>query len=231
MKKISCIIPAHNEEERIDTVLSIVVPLLGKQLSEIIVIDDGSIDNTKQVVKKYSGINLIEHDENKGKSKAVVSGIKASSGDYIFLLDADLKFLNEKNIFDLIRPIENDTSSVSISYRKNSWPLFPFKKIDYLSGERILPKPYLLEKIDKMELLSSYGLEVFINRIIINNKLSIEVIKWPNVENTFSQNKYGWWKGVKKIIAVWWNVICTISIFEMYYQNIMMLKLTKKIIR
>jgi len=228
MKKISCIIPAHNEEEDIRNVLSVVIPLLDKYLYEIIVVDDGSKDNTNNIVKEFASIVLIENKKNQGKSKSVANGIRASKGDYIFLLDADLKFLNEQNIIDLISPIENDVSLVSISYRKNSWPLFPFKKIDYLSGERILPKTYLMEKIDKMSLLPSYALEVFINKIIIKHKLSISVVQWPNVENTFSQDKRGWTKGIKDIIKVWWNILCTISIFEMYGQNI---KLTKQIIQ
>jgi hypothetical protein len=141
------------------------------------------------------------------------------------LLDADLKFLSEKDIIDLIDPVENNTSQVSISYRKNSWPLFPFKKVDYLSGERILPKSYLMEKIEQMSLLPSYGLEVFINRIIIKNKLSLKVVHWVNVENNFSQDKRGWFEGIITIIRVWFNVLCTVSIFEMYYQNIKLEKL------
>ena len=76
-----------------------------------------------------------------------------------------------------------------------------------------------------MELLPSYGLEVFINQIIIKNKLKIKVIQWPNVENVFSQEKRGWWKGIKVVIKVWWNILCTVSIFEMYSQNIKMEKL------
>lgn len=225
MKKISCIIPAHNEEEGIGNVLSVVTPLLGRYLHEIIVVDDGSKDNTNNIVKKFHSIVFIEHQKNQGKSKSVADGIKASTGDYIFLLDADLKFLNSKNIIDLIIPIEEDDSSVSISYRKNSWLLFPFKKIDYLSGERILPKSLLIEQIDQMSLLPSYALEVFINKIIIKNKLSISVIQWSNVENNFSQDKRGWLEGIKSIINVWWNILCTISIFEMYIQNIKLSKL------
>jgi glycosyltransferase involved in cell wall biosynthesis len=228
MKKISCIIPAYNEEGGIGNVLHVVVPLVGKYLYEIIVIDDGSKDNTKEIVRNFPKINFIEHPKNKGKSKTVADGIKASGGDYIFLLDADLKFLNEGNILDLINPIENDISKVSIGYRKNAWPLFPFKKIDYLSGERILPKKFLMEKIDKMEELPSYALEVFINRIIVKNKLSIKVVPWPNVENVFSQNKRGFLKGIRTVLKVWWNILCTISIFEMYYQNIKLAKLLVK---
>lgn len=228
MKKISCIIPAYNEEKGIINVLPIVIPLLGKYLYEIIVVDDGSKDNTKKIVESFPKVKLIVHGTNKGKSRAVSDGIKASKGDYIFLLDADLKFLNKSNIIDLITPIENNTADVSISYRKNSWPLFPFKRIDYLSGERIIPKSYLFEKINQMSLLPSYGLEVFINKIIIKKKLAISVVQWPNVENNFSQNKRGWLKGISTIIKVWWNILCTISIFEMFNQNIKLSNLIVK---
>lgn len=228
MIKVSCIIPAYNEEKGLGQVLSIVVPLIGKNLHEVIVVDDGSIDNTKNVARQFSQIKLLEHKINKGKSFTVADGIKVSSGDFIFLLDADLKFLNEKNIIDLLEPIENEVSKVSISYRKNSCPLFPFKKIDYLSGERILPKSFLSPKTGQMSLLASYGLEVFINKIIIKNRLSIKVVQWPNVENNFSTSKLGWYVGLKAIAKVWWNVLCTVSIFEMYYQNIKMSRLIIK---
>lgn len=225
MKKISCIIPAYNEEQGIGSVLSVVVPLIDKHLHEVIVVDDGSSDSTKEISKKFPQITFIEHIVNQGKSKTVADGIQVATGEYIFLLDADLKFLNEQNIIAILEPIQNNVSQVSISYRKNSWPLFPFKSIDYLSGERILSKSYLIEKIDAMSILPSYGLEVFINRIIIKNKLSIKVVKWPNVENNFSQNKRGWLKGMKAMIGVWWNILCTITVFEMYYQNIALKKL------
>lgn len=228
MKKISCIIPAYNEEIEIENILSIITPLIGEYIYEVIVINDGSKDNTNQIVKKFTKIKLIEHKINKGKSCSVAEGIQTALGDFVFLLDADLKFLNKENIVDLIYPIENKTSLVAISYRKNSWPLFPFKKIDYLSGERILPKYYLKEKISEIAQLPSYGLEVFINKIIINNKLNISVVPWINVENTIGKNGKIRFKDIKKSTKIWWNILSTISIFEMYYQNIKMLKLLVK---
>jgi glycosyltransferase involved in cell wall biosynthesis len=225
MKKISCIIPAYNEGARIGAVLSVVVPCIGKELFEVIVVDDGSRDSTKEAVKTFPEVRLIEHSVNGGKSKTVADGIAASTGDYIFLLDADLKFLSRQNITDLVRPIMENLAEVSISYRKNAWPLFPFKKIDYLSGERILPKTPLLPSLPAMSKLPSYGLEVFLNRIIIRNKMSISVVKWPLVENCFNQYKYGWAKGIVIIAGIWWNVLSTVSIFEMYSQNFKMRKL------
>ena len=147
--KISCIIPAYNEEKNIENIVSTVVPLIGKIIYEVIVIDDCSRDATKEIVKKFSEVKLLEKNINSGKSAAIADGIYASKGDYIFLLDADLKNLNEKNIMDIINPIKNDISDITLSYRKNAWPLIfsPNKDIDALTGERILPKKLLINYI------------------------------------------------------------------------------------
>jgi glycosyltransferase involved in cell wall biosynthesis len=224
MKKISCIIPAYNEEAGIGPTLDVVSKLVGRVLHEVIVVDDGSIDRTKNIAKNYL-VTLIENETNIGKSKTVARGIEASSGDYIFLLDADLKNLSKENIIDLVTPIQDGTAEMSISYRKNAWPLFPFKKIDYLSGERILSKSLLFPALSEIKKLTSYGLEVFINRIVIKENMKIAVVPWLNVENVFNQDKRGWLSGTMVVIKIWLNVLSTVSLFEMYYQNIKMIRL------
>jgi glycosyltransferase involved in cell wall biosynthesis len=225
VKHISCIIPAYNEKGSLEHTLIAVASLIGKELHEVIVVNDASTDNTEQIVEKFPSIILINHEKNEGKSKSVSDGIAASSGDYVFLLDADLLFLTSQNIVDLINPVLQDKSQISMSYRKNAWPLFPFKKIDYLTGERILPKAVLLDQLDDMSRLPSYGLEVFLNNIIIKKQLSISVIQWPNVENNFNQNKRGYMEGILTIINIWLTVLSTISPLEMYRQNIRLEKL------
>src|SRR3989338_9641304 len=97
--KISCIIPAYNEGVRIKNVLRAVYkhPLI----DEVIVVDDGSKDNTKDIVKEFEGIKLIIQ-ENKGKSQAVAAGVSQAEGDLLFFLDADLIGLTPKNISGLI---------------------------------------------------------------------------------------------------------------------------------
>ena len=224
-KKVSCIIPAYNEEQHIGAILSVLTPLIGTVLHEVIAIDDCSRDKTKEIIKSFPPVILIEHTVNKGKSKTVADGIRASTGDYIFLLDADLKFLNQQNVIDLIEPVQSNKALVTISYRKNAWPLFPFKEIDYCSGERILPKSCILPKLEEVEELASYGLEIFLNRITIKNSMSISVVQWPNVENVFHQQKHGWWRGWGIVIGIWSSMLSTASIFEMYSQNIKMKRL------
>ena len=174
MKKISLIIPAYNEEKRIADTIAVVLPLRGTHLHEIIVVDDCSKDRTKEIVKTFPQVCLIAHAVNGGKSKTVADAILASTGDFVFLLDADLKFLSSQNIIDLTLPIQDGSADLTISYRKNAWPLWPFKEIDYLSGERIIAKSQVMPTINEMAKLPSYGLEVFLNRIIITNKLRIK---------------------------------------------------------
>ncbi len=225
MYKVSCVIPAYNEEKGIGGILSVVVPLIGSELHEVIVIDDCSSDRTKEIIQTFPDIILLEHAVNQGKSKTVADGIAASSGDYIMMLDADLLGLQEQNIIDLIQPINAGISQVTMCYIKNSWPLFPFRSIDFLTGQRAFPKAAVIPSLKAMGELPSYGLEVFLNRIIIESGLSICNVQWPNVENVFSQTKRGWVKGSIIMVGVWLNVISTVSIVEAYSQNIRIKKL------
>ena len=73
MPNVSCIIPVYNEKPRIANVLKAVVghPLI----HEVVVVDDGSNDGTEDLVKQFSGVKLIRHEVNKGKTQAVVTGI------------------------------------------------------------------------------------------------------------------------------------------------------------
>ena len=97
--KVSCIIPAYNESKTIKNVLNVVKN--HELVGEVIVINDGSNDNTKEIVEKIRGIKLINNDENMGKSASVAKGIKLSKNEIIMLLDADLKNLNKNHVTSL----------------------------------------------------------------------------------------------------------------------------------
>jgi len=92
---LSIIIPAHNEERRLPGSLEKIVAFLEKQdyQAEVIVVDNGSRDNTSGVVEgfmaRYPFISLIR-EERRGKGLAVKLGMLAARGEYLFLCDADL---------------------------------------------------------------------------------------------------------------------------------------------
>jgi dolichyl-phosphate beta-glucosyltransferase len=94
---LSVIIPAYNEEERLGRHLSTVISYLQshfKNSFELIIVNDGSSDNTEQVVTKAiagkTGLHLISYTPNRGKGYAVKAGVAKSKGDIVLFMDADL---------------------------------------------------------------------------------------------------------------------------------------------
>jgi dolichyl-phosphate beta-glucosyltransferase len=92
---LSIIIPAHNEESRLSKTLEEILAFTSSQpfSSEIIIVENASIDRTLTIARDYAGKNLlisVIHDERPGKGLAVKTGMLAASGDYRFICDADL---------------------------------------------------------------------------------------------------------------------------------------------
>ena len=96
MSKLSVIIPAYNEEKRLEPNLGSVLKYLHKNFPnfELIIVDDGSTDNMADVVRKAiikeSRAKLITYVPNRGKGYAVRTGVLASTGDTVLFMDADL---------------------------------------------------------------------------------------------------------------------------------------------
>ena len=225
-KKVSCIIPAYNEGKRIKAVLDIatVHPLI----DEIIVVDDGSKDNTREIAKGFEKVKLIIHETNKGKSIGLYDGIKASGADLVFFLDADLVGLNAQDITDLISPVLNGTADVSISLRRNSPKFWHRIGIDYISGERVLSRSIIVSHLEQVPSLRPFGFEVFLNRLIIKNSCRIKIVSWPNVDSPYKFTKVGFWIVIREDFLMMLDIFRTISILEPLYQIIKMKKLMVK---
>ena len=103
MTKISIIIPAYNEGKRIESTLSSI--LLNFPNEEIIVVSNGSTDNTFEILDKWKGIipklKYLDFPEKLGKGGAIIQGLKLAGGDWIGFIDADDAFDLEyiKNYF------------------------------------------------------------------------------------------------------------------------------------
>ncbi len=224
--KISCIICAYNEEPRIASVLAIVEdhPLI----HEVIVVDDGSLDKTAEIVSRHPRVHLISYKQNRGKSYAMTVGVSQASGDLLVFLDADLVGLNADDVSALIEPVRSGIAEVSISLRKNSLLIYKLLGLDFVSGERVFPAVFLLPHLTAIASLPGFGLEVYTNRIIIEQKLRVRVVPWNHVINIRKTTKIGFWRGWMSELSMIRHVLSVASVGEIISQNYWLLRLRTK---
>ena len=120
--KLSIIIPMFNEQESLDSLFVELSDLFGQEAkTEIIFINDGSSDNTLNIleskIKNYPSWSIINLYRNYGKSVALQAGFDNSKGEIIATMDADLQD-NPKEIHRLIKELENGYDVVS-GWKKN----------------------------------------------------------------------------------------------------------------
>lgn len=110
--KLSVIIPVYNEVESIQTIVKRVQAT--KKAHEIILVDDGSKDGTRDILKALEGrkgLRVILHEKNQGKGAAVRTGMAAAQGDILLIQDADLEY-DPRDYPELLRPIEEGLADV-----------------------------------------------------------------------------------------------------------------------
>lgn len=129
MTKLSVVIPVFNEERYVYRLLRKVLNVkLHKVEKEIIVVNDGSTDNSLVEIKRFvkenksSKIIVIDQKRNFGKGKAVSTGIKRSSGNIVLIQDADLEY-DPNQYTKLIDPIVKNKTNVVYGTRLINYPL------------------------------------------------------------------------------------------------------------
>lgn len=127
---ISCIVPAYNEGSSIESTLQRLIKVLSETGAtyEIIVVNDGSSDDTKELLKHFSEVKVVTHPINIGYGNSLKSGIKNAQYEWIGIVDADGSYSIE-DIPRLIDEMQNGFDMV-IGTRTNTGDLDkPVKKI------------------------------------------------------------------------------------------------------
>jgi glycosyltransferase involved in cell wall biosynthesis len=137
---VSIVIPAYNEEHSIGKILSDLQSL--EHHFEILVVDDGSTDKTAQVAESYN-VRVLRHPVNKGYGAALKTGFRNTSGEYVFLMDADgqhkvkdiARLLDYAGQYDMVVGARTKQSKITLNRKLAQYVMK--KTANYLSGQDI----------------------------------------------------------------------------------------------
>ena len=118
---LTVIVPVYNEAATIARVLAAVEAAdIGDTQREVVVVDDGSTDGTREAIEPFaSRCRILRHEKNRGKGAAVRTALSASSGEFVIIQDADLEY-DPKDWPALIAALSADTGLAAVYGSRNT---------------------------------------------------------------------------------------------------------------
>lgn len=204
--KVSAIIPAYNEEKTIGNVLKVLTNT--SLVDEVIVVSDGSEDATVESAQEHNSVLTIDLLQNRGKGGAVIAGLKRCKNDVILILDADLIGLTEEHVQQLLKPVLEGETKMSIGvFEKGRVATDIAQKVaPFLSGQRAM-KRELLENISDLD-LTRFGIEVALHQYVDEHNMSTVEVQLPDLSHVMKEEKLGLWRGI------WARTIMYFEIFK-----------------
>jgi glycosyltransferase involved in cell wall biosynthesis len=174
---------------------------------EVIVVDDGSTDDTSDVVSGFSGTILIRLPENKGKSEALAVGVRAASQPVIVLLDADLVGFNALHLALLFDPILADRTDATVGVFRGGRLHTDIAHLaaPFLSGQRGV-RASLLKEFPFHE-FTGYEADVGMLRWFKKRGARVEFIPLPGITHVVKEEKRGFVGGLRWRLRMYWDVI------------------------
>lgn len=222
LESVSLIMPVYNEKNTIEKVIEKVVSL---SPGEIVLVDDGSTDGTREILKKRGTkdegrVKIIFHEKNQGKGAAIRTALKHITGGITAIQDADMEY-NPEEIGILAVPIiEGKTSVVYgsrflqkpiknayIRYKLGNW--FLSKLISILCGSKITDS-YTCYKVFKTDVIKEINLvskrfEIEAEITVKLLKKGVGILELPisyNPRRLEEGKKIGWLDAVKGILTI-----------------------------
>ncbi len=200
MKKTTAIICAFNEEKTIEFVIN--SASANYLIDELIVVNDGSTDNTGKIIERLKGdisITDIHFTENKGKGYAMATGVEKAINEAIVFIDADLSELNQDHYYQLLIPIMEDKADMVLGQATETlinYSVNPFKS---LTGERALLKKDILPIVGKMK-HSRFGVETLINLFYQSQGKTVNYVMLKGLKHPTKFDKVSKQQAIKEFV-------------------------------
>ncbi len=208
---VTAVIPAYNEEQTIADVVKCVKSI--DKIQKVIVVSDGSTDSTAEIARQC-GADVIELNENVGKGGAIKAGINECGTEIILFLDADLIGLTEKHVLDLIEPVIDNKTDMTIGIFKNGRMVTDLaqKVTPYLSGQRAIKKS-IIDKIPNID-ITRYGVEVALTKDVDKFNVRVQEVDLPDMTHVTKEEKLGIIRGVHARLKMYWDIVKILSSYN-----------------
>jgi len=217
-QSITVLIPAYNEAPRIGRVLEVVCT--ADFVDQVVVIDDGSQDDTASVASRFP-VLVLRHPRNFGKGKALVSGIRETKDSDIYLfIDADLLHLQKEHLLALAEPLVrypflDMTIGVFKGGRGSSDLAQRFFPI--LNGQRAVRGKWVRNLPDFS--WTRFGVEVFLTKFAHDTAVNIEMVPLWGLAHYHKEEKYGPFLGVYHRLKMYVEIFRTYLFYEGHIQK------------
>ncbi len=203
-KTVTAIVPTYNEAERISRVLDVLTTY--PNFKEIIVVDDGSTDETSAIVARYA-VRYVKNEINQGKGYSMDRGVELTESDVIFFCDADISGLMHHVIDEIVEPVVSGRVDMFIGMRnrKMYYVHSIISLVPLFGGERALTRS-LWQKLPnyyKHYFRVETGLNFYAK--YYGNGFSYTI--FSGLSQVIKEKKYGMWKGTLERLRLILNVI------------------------
>jgi len=191
--KVTAIVPAYNEADRILAVLKAVTG--AGMVDEVVVVSDGSTDATYEIAAGTEGVRAIRLDQNRGKAAAMCAGARETDADCLVFLDADLIGLRPEHVNSIVRPVAAGEAEMCVGVFKGGRMLTDLaqKIAPVISGQRAILRARFLS-IPGLEDVRM-GVEIALTRWAQLNGIATATVTIPGVTHTMKEEKLGALRG------------------------------------
>lgn len=198
------IIPAYNESRYIPHVLSVVTGM--PDFKEVIVVDDGSTDQTALIAARYA-VRVIRLEQNRGKGGAIAAGLETCETPFLTFLDADLIGLLPEHIRALTKPVLEDRYAMALGLfasgrKRTDWAQ---KLVPSITGQRVVRRELLQNLPDLGS--TRFGVDLAITNHIKRMQLPIAEVIMHNVTQQMKEEKLGLARGMAARLKMYWEIL------------------------
>ncbi|MBI4458304.1 glycosyltransferase family 2 protein [Candidatus Uhrbacteria bacterium] len=201
--RAAAIIPAYNEAKTVGDVVRTVAA--SKMFAEIVVVSDGSTDDTSRIAKEAGATLVHEMPWKHGKGAAMGHGVMHADAEAVCFFDADLRGLTVEHVRLLLEPVLAGERYMNVGLRDRGpfWTAL-MKALPLVGGERALRRE-IFDAIPEIY-LHGFKVESALNYFCRVNGLPYGTVVLPGLGIVRKIAKVGWLRGLRQYLGMWLQV-------------------------